>query len=75
MTNKTRHKSFLLPLIPQRKPQGSPLFLPLAELTLQPFRQHSNKNNYEVYLLHESELQLGKTKIFQKKIGFKIPNA
>ena len=66
--------SFLLPLVPQSKPQGSPHLLPQAELTLPPFPQHTNKDNFKVYLLHESELQLGKTKILQKKIGFEIPN-
>ena len=57
--------SFLLPLVPQSKPQGSSLLIPQAELTLQLFPQHTKKENFKVYPLHKSELQLGKTKILQ----------
>ena len=36
--------SFLLPLVPQSKPQDSPHLIPQAELNLPPFPQHTNKD-------------------------------
>ena len=54
--------TFLLPLVPQNKPQDSPHLLPQAELTLPPFPQHTNKD-----ILKRT---FATTIILQKRIGF-----
>ena len=54
----------------QSKPQSSPHLLPHAELNSPNFPSTHKQRHFKVHFLHESELQLGKTMILQKKIDF-----